>query len=175
MFKKRSERGQGLAEYQVLFPMGILVCSLLVPAIGLAGKHMYCQAVRVFDPTACEAEVVEFDDVEEIEEILEEDECIVHEMTRGGSQCDQDEDCTLIDLPLNQGTYYSPDREIRSFVIKAGQGYFIYSDGYTPDACYYVEFADDFSSVTWIREGGGKNCKDVSHTEVWYILLCTPE
>ena len=173
MIKGRGERGQALAEYHVLFPMGILLASLLLPAIGVFGRDMYCEVVQVFDPTACggEAAAPEMDGGDDVEE-EEEDDCIVLEQSQGGSQCDQSEDCTHIDVGVNQGTYFSPDRTIRSFVIKAGTDYFLYGDGYTADGCYYVEFADDLSSVTWIRQGSGPNCKDISHTQVWYADLC---
>ena len=170
---KRNEHGQAMAEYHVLLPAGILLAGFLLPLIATAARGMYCEAIQVFNPDACVVEVVE---AEEESEEPEEDQCVVHSQTQGGSQCDQDEYCILIDVGVNNGTWTNPLGDpLESFVIKAGQDYFMYEDGVTSDGCYYVDFAEDGNSVTWNKVGHGPHCKDVSHTEMWYVSLCVFE
>ena len=165
-----TQRGQAMAEYHVLIPIGILLAGFMLPLIAFAGRSMYCDAVRVFNPDACAAELVESDGAPDAEE----DVCVVYVMMEGGSQCDASDDCTLIDVSINNGTWTTDPfgDPLESFVIKAGQDYFIYESGETEDGCYYVDFAEDGYSVSWTKIGDGPSCKDVSHTEMWYVSLC---
>ncbi len=89
-------------------------------------------------------------------------------LEEGASYCSQHEDCT--ELPgLKEGNYSSVGT-IETFIIKAGTEYHIYDSGETNDGCYYVSiFANH---VTWQRTGHGRNCKDISHTQVWNIPVC---
>ena len=170
MKKNRNEHGQAMAEYHVLLPAGILLAGFLLPLIATAVRGMYCEAIQVFNPDACAVEVVE------AEEEPEEDECVVYQMVEGGSQCGASDDCTLIDVGVNNGTWTNPLGDpLESFVIKAGQDYFMYESGVTSDGCYYVDFSEDGNSVTWNKIGSGPHCKDVSHTEMWYVSLCVFE
>ena len=165
--KKPRERGQAMAEYQVLFPAGILLAGFMLPLIATAARGMVCDAVQVFNPDACPVEVAE-GVVEPEDEV-----CVVHEETLGGSQCDQDQNCTLIDVGINNGTWTNPLGDpLKSFIIKAGQDYFMFESGETNDGCYYVDFSEDGNSVTWNKIGSGPQCQDVSHTEMWYVALC---
>ena len=83
---------------------------------------------------------------------------------KGGSECDQDPDCILLEDPGNSGTYTAPDT-IEKVVIKAGVNYFTFFPGTTNDGCYSVTIAGN--TVTWEKVGSGSNCKDISHIQVW--------
>jgi len=99
----------------------------------------------------------------------------------GGSECEQSENCELLDEPGNSGSY-SSERCIDYIIIKAGssqgggqsgEGEFRF-DKDTNDGCYDVNFSEDMKSFTWARIGDGSDCKDVSHIQVWFGT-CEPE
>lgn len=169
MLKKSRERGQAMAEYQVLFPAGILLAGFMLPLIAFAGKQMYCEVVSAFDPNIC---IVEDEIIDEVEE----DSCTVY-LNEAGSQCDQDEDCILIDVSINDATWFNhvASDPLQSFLIKAGQDYFVFESGLTNDGCYMVDFAADGYSVSWEKVGDGPDCQDVSHVEMWYKRICVPD
>jgi len=169
MIRKQKERGQAMAEYQVLFPAGILLAGFLLPLIAFAGKQMYCEVVSVFDPNAC------FVADEVIDDVVD-DTCTTY-LNEGGAQCDQDEDCILIDVSINEATWFNhvASDPLQSFLIKAGTDYTVFESGLTNDGCYMVEFAADRMSVSWTKVGDGSECKDVSHVEMWYKRICVPD
>lgn len=166
----KNEQGQALAEYHVLIPGTIIIVIAAAWLLTGAVSDAYCQAVSMFDPSACEGLFpAEEEATPEPEE--DTDECVTVEESQGGSQCSQSEDCAS--LPgLNEGTWDSGGPDIQVFVIKAGVDYFIYNSGMTGDGCYFVNF--DGPEITWERMGHGPNCKDISHMDAWFIPQCTP-
>jgi hypothetical protein len=159
---RKSERGQALAEYMPLIPPVLLLSVLILIPVAERTGDIYCRMVNAMDPTVCE--------VEEVGEEVVVDECVVFEYTEGGSQCDQDDNCTKTP-GQNSGLYVDKGgKNIKTFVIKAGTEYRIYETGETDDQCYFVII--DGNAVTWSKTGKGKNCKDVSHGEVWRKSFC---
>ncbi len=164
---KRSERGQALAEYTVLFPPVLLISFMVLIPLSTHANFIFCEMLYAMDPSAGQCDQW-LSEEPVVEDETPEDECIVFNAEEGASQCSQSDDCA--ELPgLNTGSYDSSD-DIESFVIKAGQDYHIYETGLTEDGCYYVEITG--SHVSWERYGSGPQCKDVSHTEVWNTPLC---
>jgi Flp pilus assembly pilin Flp len=171
----KNERGQALAEYQVLYPGSILMVLAVFVLIAEPVKGMYCDAVNVFSNGICASSPsgdIEEPTPEPTEEVQE---CVELIQAEGCSQCDQyPYGCTC--LPgVNEGEYHS--QGIESLVIKAGQDYHVYSTSTTPDGCYHVTFFPDDPEmenevVTWERLEDGKDCKDISHLESWYSLVC---
>jgi hypothetical protein len=164
MLRKVSEKGQAIAEYMPLIPPVLLLSIvILIPLANNVG-NVFCQMVNAFDAAACEP-------VEEEVVVQEDDTCEPVPFEEGSSYCSQSDDCT--ELPgLNEGTYWSGG-SIESFIIKAGQDYHLYESGETDDGCYYVNIYANY--VEWQRTGKGKNCKDISHTQVWNVPVCPPE
>lgn len=93
---------------------------------------------------------------------------------RGGSYCDQNEYCELIDNAGNDGEY-TADSTVYVIVVKGGQQYRVYfkegqSTYTTDDGCYEVTFDDN--RIEWHKVGGGRYCKDVSHVQSWLVEFC---
>jgi hypothetical protein len=171
MFQK-SERGQALAEYVVLLPPMLLVSFMVLIPVASRANYIFCSMVYVMDPSVGQCDQWLNNPVEEEEEVVvageDEEECVVLQEESGGSQCDQHDDCDH--LPgLNVGSYEASE-DIDAFVIKAGKDYHVFESGLTEDGCYYVEIIGN--QVSWERYGGGKDCKDVSHEQVWKTPLC---
>ena len=165
----KSERGQAIVEYAVLFPPLLLISFMVLIPVTSRANYIFCSMVYAMDPSVGQCDQWLDNPVEEEEEQMpEEDECVVLQEELGGSQCDQHEDCDH--LPgLNTGSYEASD-DIDAFVIKAGQEYHVYESGLTEDGCYYVEIVGNH--VSWERYGSGPHCKDVSHEQVWKVPLC---
>ncbi len=167
---KKSERGQALAEYTVLFPPVLLISFMVLIPLSTHANYIFCEMLYALDPSAGQCEQWLNNPVVEEEEppVPEEDECVVLQEEEGGSQCDQHELCDH--LPgLNVGSYTASD-DIDAFVIKAGKDYHVFETGLTDDGCYYVEI--EGNHVSWERYGHGSECKDVSHEQVWKTPLC---
>ena len=129
----KNERGQALAEYQVLYPGSILMILAVFSLIAQPVKGMYCEAVGLFSNGICESSVSggggEIEEPTPEPEEEEQEICVVLLGEEGCSQCDQD-NCTC--LPgLNEGDYYTEG--IESLVIKAGTEYHVFSTSTTPD------------------------------------------
>jgi Flp pilus assembly pilin Flp len=174
----KNERGQALAEYQVLYPGSILMVLAVFVLIAEPVKGMYCDAVNVFSNGICASSPsgdIEEPTPEPTEEAQEE-ECVVLQEYEGCSQCDAHENCMC--LPgVNAGTHNSLG--IEALVIKAGRDYHVYSSSTTDDGCYEVTFNPDDPdpevenvSVSWERVGNGSGCKDISHLQSWRSVLC---
>ena len=175
----KQEKGQALAEYQVLMPGSILMVLAAFVLIANPLERMYCEVVSMFDPDACSTEVVTTEDPGSEEDQGNDEKepngCQIHNRSQGGSQCDASPACTLTDVGINHGTILNHNpNPLLSFIIKAGQEYITFYPGVTNDGCYLVDLALDGYSVTWSKIGGGNNCKDVSHLEQWRVRLCNP-
>jgi hypothetical protein len=158
---RKSERGQGIAEYTIIFPPVLLLTILITIGISDRIGDVYCEMVNAIQPDSCV--IAEAAEPEEEEEV-----CIPLQQDEGGSQCDQSDECDL--LPgLNNGSYTSTS-DIDTFVLKAGRDYHMYFSGITDDGCYYVDI--EGSHVSWNKVGSGPDCKDVSHAQSWNHILC---
>jgi hypothetical protein len=164
----KSERGQALAEYQVLFPGSILMILATFMLIAKPVKGMYCDAVGLFSNGIC-ADVQSGEEIEEpTPEPSEEAElCVILLEEEGCSQCEQS-NCTC--LPGVNSGFYPASHTIGSLVIKAGKEYHVYQSGLTEDGCYEVYIEDNMA--TWSKVGDASDCKDVSHLESWYTPIC---
>jgi hypothetical protein len=92
----------------------------------------------------------------------------------GGSYCEQNEFCELINDAGNEGSYESSST-VYVIVVKGGQQYRVYfkegqSTYTTDDGCYQVTF--DGPNISWSKIGTGRTCKDVSHVESWLVEFC---
>lgn len=163
-FLRKSERGQAMTEYAVLFPPVLLLSMMFLIPVTERANYIFCRMVNSLDPTVCEAWIEE----PEEEEAAPSEEICVTLLEDGGSQCDQHTECTV--LPgLNYGSF-DASKDIQGFVIKAGQEYHIYESGVTHDGCYSVDIAGNH--VTWEKIGSVSGCKDISHNQVWKVSLC---
>jgi hypothetical protein len=165
----KNQKGQALAEYQILLPGAILLATLAGRMLSGPINDAYCSVISPFDPSACGgSEVIE---APVVPPENDPEACVTVQESQGGSQCDASADCSV--LPgLNSGTWNSTNGDVKVFVIKAGQNYNIYETGSTGDGCYWVQFGE--SSISWNKIGGGKNCKDISHLQSWFIPQCIP-
>jgi hypothetical protein len=156
---KKSERGQGIAEYTILFPPVLLVTILITMGISDRIGDVYCEMVNTIQPDSCViAEAAP----------PEEEDCIEFQAEEGGSQCEQSDECDL--LPgLNNGSYTSSS-DIDTFVLKAGRDYHMYTSGITDDGCYYVDM--EGPHVSWTKVDEGPDCQDVSHIQSWRHPVC---
>lgn len=172
IFRKvqKKEKGQGLTEYSVLITgVFVLVISVLL-VTGEGARDTFCAIADTLNYPACAELSPDWGQPEAPAE--EEEECVTHEMTQGGSQCDHSEDCEV--LPgANNGNWDSGGETIDNFIIKAGQEYHIYQSGITYDGCYEVDLDGPF--VTWEKIGSGPQCKNISHMESWYVPLCNEQ
>jgi hypothetical protein len=186
---KVSEKGQALAEYMPLIPPALLLSAAVMVPLSEASSDVYCDVANELNPGECvmpeEEEggmsVWEAGDVDQYptptpdagdegdgEETGDDEACTVLQESEGGSQCDQDPECTK--LPGNNaGTYYADD-VVDNLVIKAGKEYHVYESGVTADGCYNVTIYSNLAA--WEKVGSGSGCKDVSHTQVWMTPLC---
>lgn len=92
-----------------------------------------------------------------------------------GSTCDQSPYCDKTDMSGETfGTLiYPQDVPIVNLVIKAGQNQIVFpGEGDYDDGCYQVSIRT--SIATWVKIGSGKNCKDVSHIQLWEVPFCSP-
>jgi Flp pilus assembly pilin Flp len=172
----KNERGQALAEYQVLFPGSILMILATFSLVAKPVAGMYCEAVSMFSNGVCEDYLGEgageTEDLEETEtpEPTPTEICVILTEEEGCSQCDQG-DCAC--LPgVNEGSF-TGSNPIGSLVIKAGREYHVYWSGLTEDGCYDVSISGNQAS--WTKVGNGSGCKDVSHLESWYTPICVME
>ena len=164
----KNQKGQALLEYNVLIPGAILLAIAAAWLIAPTVSDWYCEAVSVFQPGVCE--VVGGAEVVPTEEPTDEPEaCFVLEEEGGSSQCDSTDDC--LSLPgVNEGSWTSSGEDIEVFIIKAGTDYHVYETSITDDGCYFVDM--EGPTVTWERLYDGKDCKDISHTQNWFIPQC---
>jgi hypothetical protein len=178
MVKKLRERGQAMIEYAVLIPPMLLMSVSIVTLIPPTGYGMICDLDQAFNGGMCDnltnpdgdqpsdGEDPAATPVPDDEE--EGDYCVWWTPATGASLCGQEDGCD--ELPGENVGYYMADEEIDTFVIKAGQDYFVYESGITADGCYDVHISG--GSVSWWRVGEGKTCKDVSHLQVWQVPWC---
>jgi hypothetical protein len=163
----KEERGQAFVEYSVTIAGYMCITLLVLIALGPGLRSAYCDAVTMFNPNACVSEADGPEEEPTEEEVVEA--CFVLQEEEGCSQCDQSADCAC--LPgLNAGTYTGSE-DIDVLVIKAGRDYFMYVSGTTDDGCYEVNIDGD--EATWMKVGSGKDCKDISHLQTWYIPHCS--
>lgn len=162
-------------EYNIMMTGLFMITIVVMMGTGETLREPFCRIADTLNWPAC-AELQP--GWGEPEEPAEEDEvCHVLQGDEGGSQCDQDENCTL--LPgVNDGEWTAPSGDpIRSFVIKAGRDYHIYQSGLTYDGCYRVwlglEAGLPAETVQWEKVGTGSHCQDVSHLQSWFVPLCT--
>ena len=168
---KKKQRGQAMAEYQVLIPSGILVSILLLLVFGGWLGDLYedftTTLLDVFNGNGVEGTEL----VDEPEDVCVDRDAILDQ--DGGSYCDQSDDCDHLEPEgnedFNTGTHTAED-DIDLFVIKAGRTYHIFNPGFTDDGCMYVEFDGD--TVSWEKVGDGAICQDVSHVQAWQSPLC---
>jgi Flp pilus assembly pilin Flp len=164
------EEGQALTEYAVLFPGAIMLPIAMIFSLGPELRDRYCDVVGLFSNGICAVAEADVDlgDEPDITPTPTDEFCVVLEPSEGCSQCDQaSPDC--ICLPgVNEGTYEADN--LRSLVIKAGKEYFVFDSGWTDDGCYYVQLEDTYA--WWQKYEDGRDCKDVSSIEAWWILVC---
>ncbi len=87
----------------------------------------------------------------------------IAERAASGKECQQSQDCILLDNPGNSGSFTSP-RPISHVKVTAKDVY-EYQTGDTNDGCYHVVINGSF--LSWNRVGEGPDCKDVSNVQVW--------
>lgn len=87
---------------------------------------------------------------------------LLEQEAASGKECQQAEDCILLEEPGNSGSYSAPG-EIVKIDITA-KDVFTYQPGTTEDGCYRVNI--EGRNVTWQRYGDGPNCKDVSNVQI---------
>jgi len=178
----KKEEGQALAEYSVLFPGVLMLAIAMGFTVAPTIQTKYCEVVNVFSNGLCEvAEAGGEPDGEEppagptetstpgptTTPTPTEEYCVVLQESQGCSQCDAHPECVC--LPgVNEGTYEADD--LKSLVIKAGKEYHVFYSGWTDDGCYYVQLEDTYA--WWQKYETGSDCKDVSHVQAWWVLLC---
>ena len=87
----------------------------------------------------------------------------IAEKAASGKECQQSQDCVLLDNPGNSGSFTAP-RPI-SYVKITAKDVHEYESGDTNDGCYHVVINGSF--LSWNRVGEGPDCKDVSNVQVW--------
>jgi Flp pilus assembly pilin Flp len=165
----KKEEGQAFAEYAILFPGAIMLLIAMGFSLGQGLSDQYCRIVGVFSNGVCAGAVADADlDEPDLTPTPTEEYCVVLQQEEGCSQCDQaSPDC--ICLPgTNEGTYEGDG--IQSLVIKAGKEYHVFYSGWTDDGCYYVQLEDTYA--WWQKYEDGRDCKDVSHLEAWWLMIC---
>jgi Flp pilus assembly pilin Flp len=163
----KKEEGQAFAEYAVLFPGAIMIIIAMAFSLGQGLKQSYCEVVGMFSNGICADVAAGEPEEPEFTPTPTEEMCVVLVADEGCSQCDEHPDC--ICLPgVNEGTYEAEN--LQSLVIKAGKEYFVFQSGATDDGCYYVELEDTYAY--WWRYEEGQDCKDVSHVQAWWVILC---
>lgn len=85
----------------------------------------------------------------------------IRERAASGQECQQSEDCILLDDPGNSGSFEAP--RIISYIEITAKEFHRY-DTSTNDGCYNVRIED--RSVSWSKVGSGPDCKDVSNVQV---------
>lgn len=153
--------GQALAEYMPVLTGSVFGVVTIAWIFGTGVGNIYTDILDRMTALGSPAT--------ESESAGEGDICVYFEADQGGSQCEQDENCTQ--LPgSNSGFYADQQGEIEVLVIKAGKEYHVYNSGVTEDGCYNVSIAGN--SATWEKVGGGSSCKDVSHLQSWRVPFC---
>jgi hypothetical protein len=158
MAKKTKQRGQAMAEYQVLIPGGILlsIALLIIFGNGLSGIYDFAVGwfLDAFEGNVCIREGY-IDD------------------RSSGSRCDRSDNCDLIEpMPgedFNSGSFTSSE-PVHIAVIKAGTTYHIMESGTTNDGCYAVQFTGN--TVYWWKIDDSPECQDASHVQSWVRPLC---
>jgi Flp pilus assembly pilin Flp len=154
----KTEKGQALLEYQVLFPAAILLVIAAAWLIGPNISDVYRHVASV---------------------MLGPKECVVfNPEEQGNDYCDHHEDCEKAEWEeMDQGSYeYSSALTVETAVIKAGKTYEIRRDDpfkfqyETDDGCYRVTFKTN--KVEWERIGTGDTCQGVSHVDIWQAPIC---
>lgn len=193
MNKKRSQAGQAMMEYIVLIPPLLLISTSITALVPNTGQGAICDLDSAFNSDIC-SDVAEATQPPAPEPPppgtdptkaptptetptptltptptpVPTDDCVVWSPETGSALCDKTEGCDIL-KGTNSGYYLAPD-DIDSFVIKAGRDYMVYESGRTRDGCYNVQIAH--GSVSWVKVGSGKYCKDVSHLQVWQVPWC---
>jgi hypothetical protein len=158
------QAGQAYAEYQILYPAGILLAILAVVAIGGGVRDLMDHGIEglMYSFLGGSAPGGSYYHpgmvCVEREDIINQD--------SGGSFCEDHTNCYHYDYGVSQGTFTIPEGEVDALVIKAGQEYHLYESGLTKDGCYSVTI--DESTVTWKKVGDGGECKDISHLQMWW-------
>ena len=88
---------------------------------------------------------------------------------QGGSACDHDPFCEKYDNPGNSGVKDAPPEaeSVWKFCIKAGEPTICYEET-TNDGCYDVVWLSP-TRISWQKIGTGRDCKDVSHVQLWWV------
>jgi hypothetical protein len=166
--KRRGQRGQIITETALLFFFLGAMTLVIITALGPALNDVYNDIIDALTGNW-------FDMVPVIEETGA-GPCVTWVLgdQRGGSYCDQNEYCELIDNAGNDGEWTSAST-VYVIVVKGGQQYRVYyKEGQTiyttDDGCYQVIFDD--ARIEWHKIGGGRNCKDVSHVQSWLVEFC---
>ena len=135
MFRRGKEEGQALAEYHILFPLGVLVASLMLPALAAVGRNALCEVAQGFNSSIC----VEVEVPTRGPHGNEPEGCLVRNHADGISQCEASPACALTEVGINHGTFinHNPD-PLQSFVIQVDGKVFTYYPGVTNDGCYMV-------------------------------------
>lgn len=169
LFRKlqRNEEGQALAEYNLLATGLFLVVITVMSVTGESIRNPFCVIADLMNYPAC-AELQPDWGLPEVEETEEPDQC-VNLNPAGESQCVQSDECDV--LPgVNSGSWFSGGEDIEVLVIKGGPEYHIFQSGITFDGCYYVNL--DGPNVTWEKQAGGHDCKNINHLQSWFIPQC---
>ncbi|MBN1264496.1 MAG: hypothetical protein JXA25_03325 [Anaerolineales bacterium] len=197
MVKNMRERGQAFIEYIVLIPPMLLMSVSIITLIPPTGQGAICDLDQAFNGGMCDNLVDSPDEPAPPPDTGDHDPestatatatptataaptftpsptpteveiCVNWSPETGSSLCSQTEGCDELE-GANVGYYMAPDI-IDTFVIKAGRDYFVYNSGITEDGCYDVHITG--GSVSWWRVGDGRDCKDISHLQVWQVPWC---
>ena len=87
----------------------------------------------------------------------------IREQAASGRECQQSQDCILLDSPGNSGSYQTPRPIIK--VKITDQDVHEYNPGNSDDSCRKVNISENF--VSWEKYGSGPDCKDVSNVQIW--------
>lgn len=162
----RSERGQAMAEYHVLYPGAILLSFAALWMIGGTAKDLFRRAIsEILDVTTEPVSLC-------VQEIVEQ---------HGGSGCEDSEYCTHIEPGDNPacGDFQSCSKAFDwppgVVVLKASTDYYIQiEEAYgtyaseTDDGCYAVTY-NMWDTLYWQKISDEPGCPDISHVQAWHI------
>jgi hypothetical protein len=163
----KTNKGQAMAEYTVLYPGAIILTIALLWALGGSVKDLLRRGINdLMDSTSAHSTVCE-------EDIIGQE---------GGSYCEQSALCDHIEPQTTPGCAdfnncsVALDWNPGVVVVKAGLDYQIYIEGdeqysyTTADGCYSVTYSGNGGGMLhWQKIGSGPSCHDASHVQSWQV------
>ncbi|MGD8814452.1 MAG: hypothetical protein PVI78_08245 [Anaerolineales bacterium] len=162
------QKGQGLAEYQLILSIVVVV---LVAALGLIGgkladiyQSVVDSLLQIYTEPGATAEELE-------------NACIDQDLIpdrRTGSYCSESGDCDRLKRgwfeDIDTGTYTAGE-PIEVLIVKTGSSFHTLTPSSPGDGCISAEF--DGNSVSWEKTDlHDSSCKNIQHVQVWRNPLC---